>query len=300
MTTVNRKEISKTSWEEDNNYYLGLFSHQCRGCGSLLASKLILRTMYEADPSVMVWGRSCGAGKSQMMTGGRIAMDGSGMLGMEEGLKFRGITDRNLAVMAGEGRTLEMGGNDFESAIYRKQQVTWVILDNQNYAESGSHATPMTPLKAATHIYTKGKPLQEKTLPLMMTLNNARYVATVSPAYVKDLQAKTLKALRMKPSYLHVLTPCVTGWIYEPRLTVQIARLSVQTGLFPLWEFEDGVMRRTIHPGRRVPVNKYLELQRRFDQVSEEDVLAVQEWADKLNDIVDKMAAGFSLQAAAS
>lgn len=286
---------TKVFWQGEGDYFL-TGGHQCQGCGSLLVARLALRTIYEVCPDAMVFGRSCGGGRSELQTGGRIGLDGSGMLGMEMGLKKRGFGNRHLVVMTGDGRTLDMGFGDFSSAFDRGQKVTYIVLDNQAYASSGSHKSPTTPYRARTAIFTKGKPWPEKQAALMMNFGNARYTATATPAYVRDLVSKVLIALNLTPSYIHVLAPCQTSWRYNPELCVTLSRLAVQTGIFPLWECKEGVFRRTVRipPTAKQPVMEYLGRQRRYEGIAEEEVAQIQEYADKLNRYVDNMEAGFS------
>jgi len=134
---------TKTFWAGEDDFFLPA-TGQCRGCGSLLASKLILRTIYETDRNAMVFGRTCGGGRSELQTGGRIGCDGSGMMGIITGLEMRGIRDKNLVVMTGDGRMLEMGFGDFTAAFDREEPITWIVPDNQAYASSGSNITPTT------------------------------------------------------------------------------------------------------------------------------------------------------------
>jgi pyruvate/2-oxoacid:ferredoxin oxidoreductase beta subunit len=284
---------TKTFWAGEDNFFLpgGI---QCRGCGSLLAAKLILRTIYETDRNAMVFGRTCGGGRSELQTGGRIGCDGSGMMGIITGLELRGVKGKNLVVMSGDGRTLEMGFGDFVAAFDREEPITWIILDNQAYASSGSNITPTTPLHAATRIFTPamhGKLTPERNVPLMMIFAKARYVATGTAAYVRDLVFKVQQALRTKPSYVHVVAPCVTSWRYSPDKGVQLSRLLVQTGLLPLWQYKEGVLRRTVRvpPETRVPLAEYLRLQERYAHLSEKDINEIEAYIERQNKLIDAL-----------
>ena len=101
----------KSLWDDTHHYYMTA-TEQCRGCGSLLAAKLVLRAIYESTPNAMVFGRTCGGGRSELQTGGRIGADGSGMLGIQAGFEARGaLEDRTLVVMTGDGRLIEVQGS---------------------------------------------------------------------------------------------------------------------------------------------------------------------------------------------
>ncbi len=284
---------TKTFWHGESDFsYTGIAG--CRACGSELAAKLCMRTIYETTPNAMVFGRTCGAGRSELQTGGRIGCDGSGLTGIWEGMKARGITDRNIVGLTGDGRTLEMGCGDFIAAFDREIPVTWIIMDNQSYAASGSTATALMPLAAMTRIYSRetgGKPTSERDMPMMMIFSKARYVATATSSYVRDLVVKVQEALQHKPSYVHVVTPCQVGWMYEPEMGVKVSRLLVQTGMLPLWSFKDGVFKRTVKitPQARVPVTELLKLQRRYENVAEKDVKALEDHINRKNALIEAM-----------
>jgi len=289
---------TKTFWAGEDNFFLP-GGTQCRGCGSLLAARLILRTIFETDKNAMVFGRSCGGGRSEMQTGGRIGCDGSGMMGIQTGLELRGVEGKNLVVMTADGRTLEMGFGDFVAAFDRQEPITWIVLDNQGYASSGSHISPTTPLKAATRLFTPamhGKPTPARNVPLMMIFAQARYVATATAAYVKDMVFKVQEALRTKPSYVNVVVPCQTTWRYSPDKGVEISRLMVQTGTLPLWSFKEGVFKRTVRVPReeRVPVTELLELQERFAHVTEDDIKEIESYIDRQDAVVDGLERGLT------
>jgi len=285
---------TKTFWSETSNYYM-TGGEQCRGCGSLLAAKLILRTIYETTPNAMVFGRSCGGGRSELQTGGRIGCDGSGLMGIQMAMELKGqLENRKLVVLSGEGRTLEMGAGDFIAAFDRQQKVTFIILDNQAYASSGSASTPTTPLLASTRIFTRasgGKDTAERNMPMMMIYGKARYVATAVSAYVRDLVVKVQEALQNQPSYLNVVVPCQVSWQYTPENGVQISRRLVQTGMVPLWSFKEGVFKRTvkIQPEERLPVTELLKLQRRYERVTPEEVEELEAHIERKNKLVDAM-----------
>ncbi len=289
----------KSFWTEKNNYYMTA-TEQCRGCGSLLASKLALRAIYESTPNAMVFGRSCGGGRSELQTGGRIGVDGSGMLGIQAAMEARGaLKDRTLVVMTGDGRALEMGAGDFLASFDREQELTWIILDNQAYANSGSTANAMTPLGAATRIFSRvtgGKPTRERDMPLMMTFSKARYVATATPAYVHDLVTKVQESLKFQPSYLHIYVPCQVSWMYRPDQVVEISRRMVQTGLTPLWSFKEGIFKRTVHvpESKKLPVREFLKLQRRYEGVSEENIKELEADIRRKNRLVDALETALS------
>jgi pyruvate/2-oxoacid:ferredoxin oxidoreductase beta subunit len=285
----------RSLWQDTEHYFLTM-TEQCRGCGSLLASKLVLRAVYESTPNAMVFGRSCGGGRSELQTGGRIGVDGSGMMGVQAALQAQGaVNDRTLVVMTGDGRALEMGAGDFLASFDRGQRLTWIILDNEAYANSGSTANALTPSGVETRVYSRetgGKPTAERNMPLMMVFSPARYVATASTAYVHDLVNKVRAALEQQPSYLHIHVPCQVSWRYRPDQLVRIARGMVQSGMTPLWSYQDGVFRRTISvsESKALPLRELLKLQRRFDGISDEAVEELEAHIKRKNQLIDALA----------
>jgi len=129
MASIIGTSGTKTFWRGTTDYHFAGVAG-CRACGSELAAKLCLRTIYETTPNAMVFGRSCGAGRSELQTGGRIGCDGSGLTGIWAGMKARGIADRNLVCLTGEGRTLEMGFG----GRYRLPGLSWTTNRMQRAA----------------------------------------------------------------------------------------------------------------------------------------------------------------------
>ncbi len=290
---------TKSIWSEPNNYYQ-TGAEQCRGCGSLLVAKLVLRAIYEKTPDAMVFGRSCGGGRSELQTGGRIGVDGSGMMGVQAAMETKGVLqDHTLALLTGEGRALEMGTGDFLASFDRQQALSWFILDNQSYANSGSAANAMTPAYASTRIYSRatgGKPTAERDMPLMMMHSSAKYVATATPAFVSDLVAKVQEAIVNQPSYVHIYSPCQASWQYQPQFVAKISRLMVRTGVAPLWSYKDGIFKRTVKFDwdKKKPVQEYLKLQRRFDGMTEAEIEDLEYLVTQKNKQVDALEKAFS------
>ncbi len=196
--------------------------------------------------------------------------------------------------MTGDGRALEMGSGDFLASFDRGQKLTWILLDNQAYANAGSAANALTPFRASTRIFTTasgGKPTVEREMPLMMVFSQARYVATAAPAYVHDLAAKVKEAVLNQPSYLHVYVPCQVSWIYSPEQVMELSRRMVQTGLSPLWSYKNGVFERTvkISDSKKRPVQDFLKLQRRYEGITEEDIKILEDHARRKNKMVDAL-----------
>jgi pyruvate/2-oxoacid:ferredoxin oxidoreductase beta subunit len=117
---------------------------------------------------------------------------------------------------------------------------------------------------------------------MIMALHGIPYIATASIAYPQDLIAKTKKAMNIEGfRYIHVFAPCPTGWRSDPGKTIEIARLAVQSGMFNIYEIENGQVKISIKPKERVPVGDYTKIQGRFGQLKPEDLGKMQNYIDE-------------------
>jgi pyruvate ferredoxin oxidoreductase beta subunit len=111
------------------------------------------------------------------------------------------------------------------------------------------------------------------------------YAATACSSYPLDYMEKVKKASRVNgPTYIHILTPCPTGWGFPPDETIEIGRMAVESGLWKLTEFENGEFRTTYTPKRSRPVSEYMAAQTRFRHLSPEQVAAIQKEIDVARD----------------
>jgi pyruvate ferredoxin oxidoreductase beta subunit len=146
-----------------------------------------------------------------------------------------------------------------------------------------SSATPPTARTATTMAVGKepGNPFGTgKNLPLIAMAHNIPYVATASVANLRDLEAKVTRAMGIHGArYIHIHVPCPLGWGAAPADTIRLARLAVESGLFPLFEAEHGEITGRTPIRRQAPVTEYLKLQKRFAHLfgSEPDLVRVGE-----------------------
>jgi pyruvate ferredoxin oxidoreductase beta subunit len=127
-----------------------------------------------------------------------------------------------------------------------------------------------------------GQVTWKKNMPAIVAAHDIPYVATASPSYPFDLMDKVAKGVATKgPAYIHILSVCPTGWRSATDLTVRIGSLAVETGIFPLYEIENGKYKLSLDLPQRRPVIDYLKLQGRFRHLSEETVKQIQQRVDK-------------------
>ncbi len=119
-------------------------------------------------------------------------------------------------------------------------------------------------------------------MPLLMAFHGISYVATASPSFLEDYLEKLMKAKAVKEgmAYIHVLSPCPTGWRSPMERMVELSKLAVETNYFPLWEAEQGKFRFTYIPKRPKPVKEFVRLMGRFSHLTEQELETLQEMAD--------------------
>jgi pyruvate ferredoxin oxidoreductase beta subunit len=167
-----------------------------------------------------------------------------------------------------------MGLSATSAAIDRGLDFLYLCYDNEGYGNTGQQSSPATPhaARTATDIGAAGFAGWKKDLFSIWVANRPTYVATAIGAEPVDLARKVEKAKRLRGArLLLVLAPCPTGWDFEPGEMVEIGRLAVATGIWPLkeWEREDGRVIHTKVRRPRLPVEEYLRRQGRFRHLFE-------------------------------
>jgi len=189
--------------------------------------------------------------------------------GVEAALRARG-KDTPVIVQAGDGGTFDIGLQCLSGMIERGHDVLFICYDNEAYMNTGVQRSSSTPHAVRTTTsppgrISEGKHHLKKDLISIIAAHQMPYAATATVAFFPDLQAKVNKAMAIKgPRFLHVLSPCPLGWDHDAALSVTVARLAVETGLFPLIELEHGVLTGVVRLARQRPVEEYLKLQGRF------------------------------------
>jgi pyruvate/2-oxoacid:ferredoxin oxidoreductase beta subunit len=278
--------MAKLKGKKEQYYFLPGGS-QCAGCASLLTAKLALKEIFEIRRDTIVMGSTCGAGMSPLIPSG-LGLRDSTAAALTVALELREI-DKAVVSFSGEGQLLDMGFDDLSGAFERGFKYMQVCFDNEAYASSGGHRTGTTTLGAKTKIHLKGKPTRAKIPALMLIFNGAAYTATASPAFVEDFRAKIRQGMQHMPSFIHITTPCITSWGFDPEYSVQIAKLMVETGVFPLYEYCEGVFRRTVRVENPKPIEELLKYQRRFRNTDKETLHLLKQSTEDFNTIIDRM-----------
>ncbi|HZW13415.1 MAG TPA: thiamine pyrophosphate-dependent enzyme [Noviherbaspirillum sp.] len=213
--------------------------------------------------------------------------------GVAAALKVKGRKEVRVIAQGGDGGTTDIGFGCLSGMFERNDDVLYICYDNQAYMNTGvqrSSATPGAARTATTMAVGEdpGAPFgQGKNVPLIAMAHEIPYVATASVAYLHDLETKVTKAMSMRGArYIHILVPCPLGWGAASQDTIKLARLAVETGLFPLFEAEHGEVVSSYKIRRREPVEEYLKMQKRFahlfgKQPAVETIARIQGIADK-------------------
>jgi len=180
----------------------------------------------------------------------------------------------NLFAFGGDGSTFDIGFQALSGMLERRDKVIYVVFDNEAYMNTGIQRCSSTPYGASTTTspagkFSIGETRPKKPIANIVAAHDIPYTATAIISNHIDLKKKVQKACKYQgPCFIHVLTPCPTGWRHGSDDTIQIARLAVDTGVFVLWEMEGGYdpskINVTYKPKERKPVIEYLKTQRRF------------------------------------
>jgi pyruvate ferredoxin oxidoreductase beta subunit len=209
--------------------------------------------------------------------------------GLAAGLRATGRSEEmTVLAMAGDGGTGDIGMAALSGAAERNDDFIYLCYDNEAYMNTGTQRSGLTPAGARTTTTRTGKRENPKDLPRIMEAHGVPYVASTSAAYPADVYDKVVKARGIHGlRYIHMNTPCPSGWTFDPKDTVRIGELAVESRLVVLYEVENGAFRLT---GRSAalaksarpltPVTEYLATQGRFGSMTDEAKAEVQAWVD--------------------
>lgn len=267
----------------------------CSGCGLSIVYRIGLKalgknTILAVPPSCLtvLQGLYPVASTKLPCVNVTFASTGAAATGLRAAMRALGKDDVNVVAWAGDGGTADIGIQALSGACERNEDIIYICYDNEAYMNTGvqrSGTTPQGVVTTTTPI--KGKIQEKKDVPAIIAAHGVGYVATASAAYPLDLYDKVKKAASLKgPRYIHVHTPCPPGWSFETRYTIKIGKLAVQSGLFDLYELEDGVFTLTgpskkLVGKERIPVKEYFQTQGRFKSLNDDIIAGVQAKVDE-------------------
>jgi pyruvate ferredoxin oxidoreductase beta subunit len=212
--------------------------------------------------------------------------------GVEAALKALGKkNDIKIVAIGGDGSTMDIGIGAISGAFERGHDFTYVCMDNEAYMNTGIQRSSGTPFNASTTTTPAGKfsfgnPRPKKDMPAIMAAHGSPYVATTSIGFPRDMMRKVKKATEIVgPTYIHAHAPCTTGWGFDTSKTLEIAKLAVETCLWPMYEMENGEITQVRKVKNPRPVEEYLRTQKRFKHLftkegGEEEIKKIQAMAD--------------------
>jgi pyruvate ferredoxin oxidoreductase beta subunit len=282
----------------------------CQGCGEVLAVRLMCKAL--GENTVIASATGCMEIVSSLYPSTawevpwiHVAFENAAAVasGVEAGLKAlrkKGkIDDRYIKVvgMAGDGGTMDIGLQALSGAMERGHDMLFVCFDNEAYMNTGIQRSSGTPMGASTTTAPAGKisygqKTWKKNMPEIMVAHNIPYVATACPSYPLDFIRKVEKAKKIKgPSYIHCFSVCPTGWRSPSHLTIALGRLVVETGIFPLYEVENGKYKISAEmPKKLKPIKDYFKAQGRFRHLGENEIKMIQERVkSEYNKLLDKV-----------
>jgi 2-oxoisovalerate ferredoxin oxidoreductase beta subunit len=262
----------------------------CPGCGPALAMRLLLKGL---GPRTILSIPACcwtviatpfpTTALAVPVLDNPIEATGASISGLRAAADAMHLDDVTIVGFAGDGGTADIGLQALSGMLERRTDAVFVMYDNEGYMNTGvqrSGATPQGAWTTTTPVEgsRRGKAEAKKAIMAIVLAHRPAYAATVNPAFPEDFVRKAAKAGEIRgPRFLHALTPCPPGWKYSSEETIALGRLATETGLFPLYEVENGMLRITRKGGALKPVAEYVRAQGRFRHWTDADIAALQD-----------------------
>lgn len=263
----------------------------CPGCGAAIAMKFALKAL--GDKTMVVipaccWGVIAGPYPQTSLKvpilHTAFATAGAAASGLRAALDMKGDTETTVVAWAGDGGTFDIGIQALSGAVERNEDFIYVCYDNEAYMNTGIQRSSATPFGTwTTTTPGKGwKKSRKKNMIEILAAHRIPYAATANIAFPEDMIQKFNKAKQMKGGtrFLHVFATCPIGWRIPTEISIMIARLAVQTNVFPLYEVKDGLDYTINYKGNR-PVIDYLKMQGRFKHLADNDFKQIQNMVDE-------------------
>ena len=172
----------------------------------------------------------------------------------------------------------------------------YVCYDNEGYMNTGFQRSSTTSLGSRTSTTPtgaaiNGKEQSAKYVPLIMAMHNIEYCATASPSNMPDFVAKVKRGLEASKNgfaYLHVFSPCPTGWSFKPNESIDVARRAVASNMFPLWECDRGRFYMTENR-KPITIAEFVKGIGKFNKLSEADLAELQKTADERYELIKRL-----------
>ena len=260
----------------------------CSGCGMTVAFRTAISALTNpivvipASCASVVEGLHPNIAYSVPVLNIAFAAHAAAATGIAHAKKLRG-EKHNVVVWSGDGGSYDIGLATLSGAAERNEDIIHFVYDNSFYGNTGAQRSSATPRGAYTTTTPGGKDRKRKSLARIMAMHDVPYVATATIGFVRDLYTKVKKASQMEGfRFILIDAACPTGWNADPSYSVELGKLAVKTGYFPLWEYENGKLtfsrptERILAPEKRTDIKEYLKYQGRFkDLTKHEDMISM-------------------------
>jgi pyruvate/2-oxoacid:ferredoxin oxidoreductase beta subunit len=270
----------------------------CPGCGAALGMRQTLSALGEDTIVVMpagCWSTMIGIYPYSCLTvpvaSVAFASTAAFASGIKAGLSIQGNDHTTVLAWAGDGGTFDIGLQALSGAVERNDDILFICYDNEAYMNTGVQRCSATPPGAWTGTTPDSAPKDQRKKDIVgiIAAHRIPYAATANIGAPEDLACKLKKAKDIRGTrFIHLFAPCPTGWGHASELTVEIARLAIQSRVFPLFEVFGGQTWQLSPMADKTSVDAYLKYQRRFQKMSAENCLRFQvqvdeDWRQLLN-----------------
>ncbi len=297
MAETSSKKVLKPLKNFPMGEYINPGHRACQGCAEVLAVRHVLKAIGPDMVMAMATGCMEIISSPYPLTSWNIpwihvAFENAAAVasGLEAGLKAlkrKGrIPDKDITVLAmgGDGGTTDIGFQALSGMMERGHRVIYVCVDNEAYMNTGIQRSSSTPFGATTttspagKVHPAGQMTWKKDMTAIAAAHGIPYTATACPSYYTDLLKKVEKAKTVDgPSYLHILSVCPTGWRIQPQKSIEYGKLAVDSGIFPLYEVENGVWKLTRKSKQLIPVADYFKGQGRYRHLDDKLIAQIQQ-----------------------
>jgi pyruvate ferredoxin oxidoreductase beta subunit/2-oxoisovalerate ferredoxin oxidoreductase beta subunit len=261
----------------------------CPGCGQAISMRLVLRAI--GAKAIVVTVPSCVsviAGPFPYAVANvpyyhaAFEVAAASAAGISNALKIQGKPDIPVLAFAGDGGTFDIGLQSLSGAADRNEDFIYVCYDNEGYMNTGIQVSSATPTHAWTGTTPTGNTRRKKQIMEIMAAHRIPYAATASIGFPEDLMQKIQKARDIRGTrFIHLLSPCNTGWKIPENMAPKVSTLAVETNIFPLYEITDGLHYRLNYMSKALPVEQYLSVQGRYANLTPEQIQSIQAETDR-------------------
>lgn len=185
-----------------------------------------------------------------------------------------------VVCFTGDGCAADVGFQPLSGAAERDEHLIYICYDNEGYMNTGVQRSSTTPFGAKTSTTPVGEARRGKTtfgknLPFLMAMHKSAYTATATMSHLEDLAKKLVKAKKKKNEgfvFLHVFSPCPTGWGFATNLSIEVCRMAVRTNYYPLWEAERGHFRLTHEVKKPRPLKDLVGMIGKFSHLTDTEL----------------------------